>query len=103
MVNIAADVWAHAESDLERVAVRSLRHLLRARPHIPRRSVTRSKDMKIPNLVTDPMANEVTVDPKSGVILPLHSALMHNRAVTFTETAGWTTWPLRVPRTDGGT
>ena len=42
-------------------------------------------DMEIPNLVTDTIANEVTTDPVSGVVLPLHSALMCNLGVTFTE------------------
>jgi len=42
-------------------------------------------DMEIPNLVTDTIANEVTVDPVSGVALPLHAALMCNLGVTFTE------------------
>src|SRR5690606_8990241 len=42
-------------------------------------------EMEIPNLVTDTIANEVTVDPVSGVALPLHSALMRNLGVTFTE------------------
>jgi kynurenine formamidase len=43
--------------------------------------------MEIPNLVTDTMANEVTVDPVTGVVLPLHIALMSNLGVTFTEIA----------------
>ena len=43
------------------------------------------KDMEIPNLVTDTIANEVTADPVSGVALPLHCALMRNLGVTFTE------------------
>jgi kynurenine formamidase len=43
------------------------------------------QDMEIPNLVTDTIANEVTTDPVSGVVLPLHSALMCNLGVTFTE------------------
>lgn len=43
------------------------------------------RDMEIPNLVTDTIANEVTVDPVSGVVLPLHSALMRNLGVAFTE------------------
>ena len=43
------------------------------------------QDMEIPNLVTDTIANEVTTDPVSGVVLPLHSALMRNLGVTFTE------------------
>lgn len=43
------------------------------------------RDMEIPNLVTDTIANEVTVDPVSGVALPLHCALMRNLGVTFTE------------------
>jgi kynurenine formamidase len=44
-------------------------------------------DMEIPNLVTDTIANEVTLDPGSGVALPLHTALMRNLGVTFTEIA----------------
>jgi kynurenine formamidase len=42
---------------------------------------------EIPNLVTDTMANEVTVDPVSGVMLPLHAALMRNMGVALTELA----------------
>lgn len=42
-------------------------------------------EMEIPNLVTDTIANEVTADPVSGVVLPLHNALMRNLGVTFTE------------------
>ncbi|WP_182949424.1 cyclase family protein [Gluconacetobacter takamatsuzukensis] len=42
-------------------------------------------EREIPNLVTDTIANEVTVDPQSGVTLPLHCALMRNLGVTFTE------------------
>lgn len=41
--------------------------------------------MEIPNLVTDTIANEVTIDPESGVALPLHNALMRNLGVTFAE------------------
>ncbi|MBP2329017.1 kynurenine formamidase [Kibdelosporangium banguiense] len=44
-------------------------------------------DMEIPNLVTDTIANEVTTDPGNGVVLPLHSALMRNLGVAFTEIA----------------
>lgn len=44
-------------------------------------------EMEIPNLVTDTIANEVTVDPVSGVALPLHVALMSYLGVTFTEIA----------------
>jgi kynurenine formamidase len=43
------------------------------------------RDMEIPNLVTDTIANEVTYEPKSGAALPLHCALMRNLGVTFTE------------------
>jgi kynurenine formamidase len=43
------------------------------------------QDMEIPNLVTDTIANEVTTDPVSGVVLPLHSALMCNLGIAFTE------------------
>lgn len=42
-------------------------------------------DKEIPNLVTDTIANEVTYDPKSGIALPLHCALMRNLGVTLTE------------------
>jgi len=45
------------------------------------------QDMEIPNLVTDTIANEVTFEPGTGVTLPLHSALMRNLGVTFTEIA----------------
>jgi len=44
-------------------------------------------EMEIPNLVTDTMANEVTVDPVTGVVLPLHVALMSYLGVAFTEIA----------------
>ncbi len=44
-------------------------------------------EMEIPNLVTDTMANEVTVDPVTGAVLPLHIALMSFLGVTFTEIA----------------
>jgi len=42
-------------------------------------------ETEIPNLVTDTCANEVTIDPESGVALPLHNALMRNLGVAFTE------------------
>ena len=45
------------------------------------------RDMEIPNLVTDTIANEVTTDPDSGAVLPLHIALMCNLGVTLTEIA----------------
>ena len=45
------------------------------------------QDMEIPNLVTDTIANEVTIDPASGIVLPLHNALMRNLGVTLTEIA----------------
>ena len=44
-------------------------------------------DMEIPNLVTDTIANEVTMDPNNGVALVLHNALMRNLGVTLTEIA----------------
>ncbi|MGV1010096.1 MAG: cyclase family protein [Dermatophilaceae bacterium] len=43
------------------------------------------QQMEIPNLVTDTIANEVTIDPVSGTSLPLHQALMRNLGVVFTE------------------
>jgi kynurenine formamidase len=43
------------------------------------------QDREVPNLVTDTIANEVTFDPESGVILPLHAALMRNLGVAMTE------------------
>jgi kynurenine formamidase len=42
-------------------------------------------DMEIPNLVTDTIANEVTFEPETGILLPLHLALMRNLGVTLTE------------------
>lgn len=44
-------------------------------------------DMEIPNLVTDTLANEVTHDPVSGTMLPLHIALMCYLGIAFTEIA----------------
>jgi kynurenine formamidase len=44
-------------------------------------------DMEIPNLVTDTIANEVTIDPNNGAALVLHNALMRNLGVTLTEIA----------------
>jgi kynurenine formamidase len=43
------------------------------------------QEMEIPNLVTDTIGNEVTQDPVSGVMMPLHCALMRNLGVTLTE------------------
>ena len=43
------------------------------------------QDMEIPNLVTDTIANEVTIDPNNGIALPLHCALMRNLGVALTE------------------
>ena len=45
------------------------------------------QEMEIPNLVTDTIANEVTIDPNNGVALVLHLALMRNLGVTLTEIA----------------
>lgn len=42
-------------------------------------------ETEIPLLGTDTIANEVTVDPDSGIVLPLHSALMRNLGVVFNE------------------
>lgn len=44
-------------------------------------------EMELANLVTDTIANEVTADPETGVVIPLHCALMRNLGVTFTEIA----------------
>jgi kynurenine formamidase len=46
------------------------------------------RQKEIPNLATDTIANEVTIDPASGVALPLHIALMRNLGVTFCEIVG---------------
>jgi kynurenine formamidase len=43
------------------------------------------QDKEIPNLVTDTIANEVTHDPKSGVTLPLHAALLRNLGISLAE------------------
>jgi kynurenine formamidase len=44
-------------------------------------------DMEIPNLVTDTIANEVTIDPVTGCWLILHMALMRDMGVVLTEIA----------------
>jgi hypothetical protein len=43
--------------------------------------------MQIPCLVTDTLANETTYDAATGVMLPLHGALMRNLGVVFVEAA----------------
>lgn len=43
------------------------------------------QEMEIPNLATDTIANEVTADPETGIVLPLHVALMRNLGVTLAE------------------
>jgi len=43
------------------------------------------QDMEIPNLVTDTISNETTLEPSSGVVLALHCALMRNLGVVLTE------------------
>ena len=45
------------------------------------------RDMEIPNFVTDTIANEVTVEPNTGILMPLHGALMRNLGIVFTEIA----------------
>ena len=40
---------------------------------------------EIANLVTDTIANEVTKDPETGVMLPLHCALMRNLGLVLSE------------------
>lgn len=47
--------------------------------------VTWFHDMEIPLLATDTIANEVTIDPESGTVLPLHYALMSRLGVVFNE------------------
>ena len=42
-------------------------------------------DREIASLSTDTIANEVTSHAESGVVLPLHAALMRNLGVLFTE------------------
>jgi hypothetical protein len=44
-------------------------------------------EMEIPCLVTDTLANESTYEPGTGIMLPLHAALMRNLGVVFTEAA----------------
>eukprot|EP00026_Physarum_polycephalum_P011900 Phypoly_transcript_12148.p1 GENE.Phypoly_transcript_12148~~Phypoly_transcript_12148.p1 ORF type:complete len:352 (+),score=48.54 Phypoly_transcript_12148:76-1131(+) len=43
------------------------------------------RDMEIPNLITDTIANEPMFCKKTGVAIPLHCSLMRNLGVTFTE------------------
>lgn len=45
------------------------------------------QDKKIPNLVSDTMGIETTIDPGSGVALPLHASLLRNLGISFTEVA----------------
>jgi kynurenine formamidase len=43
------------------------------------------KEREIVSLSTDSIANEVTIEPQSGIVLPLHAALMRNLGVLFSE------------------
>ncbi|MFC6065683.1 cyclase family protein [Streptomyces ochraceiscleroticus] len=43
------------------------------------------QEKEIPNLVTDTIANERTIEPETGFALPLHCALMRNLGITLTE------------------
>jgi kynurenine formamidase len=40
---------------------------------------------EIVSLSTDTLANETTADPETGIVLPLHAALMRNLGVLFSE------------------
>jgi kynurenine formamidase len=42
-------------------------------------------EREIASLSTDTIANEVTAHPESGIVLPLHAALMRNLGVLFSE------------------
>jgi kynurenine formamidase len=42
-------------------------------------------EREIVSLSTDTIANEVTFEPESGIVLPLHAALMNNLGVLFSE------------------
>src|SRR5438552_4069131 len=42
-------------------------------------------EMEIPALCTDTIANETTVHKESGIVLPLHAALMRNLGVALNE------------------
>lgn len=42
-------------------------------------------EKEIVSLSTDTIANEVTVEPETGIVLPLHAALMRNLGVLFSE------------------
>jgi kynurenine formamidase len=42
-------------------------------------------EREIVSLTTDTIANEVTFEPETGIVLPLHAALMNNLGVLFSE------------------
>jgi kynurenine formamidase len=42
-------------------------------------------EKEIVSLSTDTIANEVTLEPETGIVLPLHAALMRNLGVLFSE------------------
>jgi kynurenine formamidase len=42
-------------------------------------------EKEIVSLSTDTIANEVTAEPETGIVLPLHAALMRNLGVLFSE------------------
>jgi hypothetical protein len=55
-------------------------------------------EMEIPNLVTDTLAVEVTVDPKTGAVLPLHVALMSYLGVLSPRSRHSGLWLRTVPK-----
>jgi len=42
-------------------------------------------EREIVSLSTDTIANEVTIEPETGIVLPLHAAIMNNLGVLFSE------------------
>jgi kynurenine formamidase len=42
-------------------------------------------ELQIPCFLTNTLANETTYEPRSGLMLALHAALMRNLGVVFTE------------------
>ena len=59
-------------------------------------------DREIASLSTDTIANEVTSHAESGVVLPLHAALMRNLGVLFSEICWLDELAETVPPTTAG-
>ena len=85
--DVPISVSAVTGQNIERAGITDTRQLTQVMPGLvfSRDLIEWFHEMEIPLLGTDTIANEVTIDPNNGIVLPLHSALMRNLGVIFNE------------------